>query len=233
MAIPHIFHWIWVGRHPIPELFVRFQQTWFRDYPGWKFLLWRDKHIPELLPDNLVHIVNTMPDEWYLIEAPDIMRYAILQKHGGIYLDMDMESLRSFESIINQVKAFVGIEWDNPQSIGSAIIGAEPNHPMFDRLLSLIPENRHWDDPFVRTGPQFLNDNHGQDVDSLTMFPREYFYPIGWNEMPLLPRARELYPQAYAVHHWVNSWRATFTEIPIGDWECSDSSIPKVERARY
>jgi hypothetical protein len=38
------------------------------------------------------------------------------------------------------------------------------------------------------------------------LFPREWFYPYNYNEKH---RAKESFPQAYAVHHWACSWGNT------------------------
>ncbi|MDQ2911487.1 MAG: hypothetical protein M3R26_00365 [Actinomycetota bacterium] len=41
------------------------------------------------------------------------------------------------------------------------------------------------------------------DFPEVTLFPRELFYPYGWEEPH---RRHERFDDAYAVHHWAMSW---------------------------
>src|SRR5262249_33219967 len=49
IVIPKLFHWIWFGPKPIPELHQRWIDGWLQLHPGWKHILWTDANRPALV----------------------------------------------------------------------------------------------------------------------------------------------------------------------------------------
>ena len=48
MFIPKILHQIWIGNKPMPEKYLKYQESWKRFNPDWKFVLWNNENIKEL-----------------------------------------------------------------------------------------------------------------------------------------------------------------------------------------
>lgn len=55
----------------------------------------------------------------------------------------------------------------------------------------------------ISTGP-ILVTRMLLNEDSVTKYPKEYFYPYLWNEKE---EASGSFPDSYAVHRWAHSWR--------------------------
>jgi mannosyltransferase OCH1-like enzyme len=68
----------------------------------------------------------------------DILRYEILYREGGIYIDIDYECLQSIENIINNCTFFAGLSSTSTLEISNGIIGSIPGHPLLQMLLSSI-----------------------------------------------------------------------------------------------
>ena len=70
--------------------------------------------------------------------ASDMMRVHILNEHGGIYLDTDVEILKPLDRFM-QHELFMGYEckfW-----VSTAVIGGVPGHPVFQTLAKLCSSN--------------------------------------------------------------------------------------------
>ena len=76
----------------------------------------------------------------------DLFRYCILEKYGGIWLDMGMEPLKSLDNIFNNIisddrQQFISCMAANKTSVFQAIICCTKNHPFLKEIISEIVEN--------------------------------------------------------------------------------------------
>jgi mannosyltransferase OCH1-like enzyme len=200
-VIPRVFHRIWLGTDPMPEEFVRWGETWAEHHPDWTMELWTEDHLPELRDRAAFDRGRNHS------ERSNVLRYELLFHHGGVYIDTDMECLRSIEPLLDGVEAFAG--YTRPGSLGSAIIGAAPGHPAFDRAAELVNARvatgeRQW----AATGPGFLTEILA-DFPDVTLFEPKYFYPFRWDQKHL---RHQDFPDAYAIHHWTKTWE-TYDEL--------------------
>ena len=195
--IPPIFHQMWIGS-PLPDHLAGYIESWKRHHPGWEFRWWNESTIGSLwnqdLWDHAHDISPTAPEQF----RADVVRYEILYRQGGVWVDVDFECLRSIEELC-RVDAFLA--WEVPNRwLNQAIFGAVPEHPLLAALIAALPESverhrRHANTK--KSGPQFVTPHalrHG-----VTTYPKEHFYPYLWNE---LHRGGETFPDAYAIHHW-------------------------------
>ena len=67
---------------------------------GWTHVLWTDAEVAPLL-DSLRNKQAYLAAPNYGQKA-DILRYELLQRHGGIYMDVDMECVRSLDGLHGQ-----------------------------------------------------------------------------------------------------------------------------------
>lgn len=209
-VIPRLFHMIWLGPKPIPELALRCRDSWIRHHPGWEMRWWSDADVPPLINQTPFDEVGDMG------RKPDILRYELLLRWGGVYLDTDMECQKNIEALIAGAEAFVGR--DGPDSIGNAIVGAVPGHPFLSDAVRSLPEsvrqNAHRHrllDAISETGPLFLSRVVQRHPD-VTLFAPRIFYPCHWSDWG---RRNEDYPHAYAVHRWAGSWCDSPESNPI------------------
>lgn len=210
MTIPRQLHAIYVGS-PIPDQHRRFLATWEEHHPDWPLSIWDDAALA-----NFPLVNQAIYDEAEQI-APgsvgqlrsDVARYEILLKYGGIYVDTDVECLRSIEPLVAIAgnRAFAGWEAEG-RWVNNAVLGAPAGHPFLRALVDGLAANvrRHMNPgtvrPNVLTGPQYVTPLYQIMPKLVHVFPRVTFYPFLWNE---LHRKREQFPDSYAVHWWANA----------------------------
>jgi mannosyltransferase OCH1-like enzyme len=199
--IPKIFHQIWVNRTApeLPEAYRVYRDTWRALHPDWDFRLWNLANLgfTPRRPDLLRSAAN-------YAQISDLLRYEILLRHGGVYLDTDFECRRSLAPILAGVRNFACSE--DGRSISIGILGAAPGSVYMERCLAALPARCGAAETQKETGPAFFTRVllDGGIAGDFTLFPRAWFYPYNWNEPH---RAHEAFPSAYAVHRWAHSWR--------------------------
>jgi mannosyltransferase OCH1-like enzyme len=206
VLIPRIFHQIWVGPDPLPEEFAAYRQTWLDHHPGWELRLWTE----ETLPAD-----PRRPEGMELLRHPsersDILRFDLLSRFGGVYLDCDFECLRPIDGLLEGVQAFAG--YRKPGYVNNALIGAAPGHPFDERALVEIRPRTTWGTVDKDgTGPLFV-DRVVAEFPDVKLFDPPVFYP----------RTAAQREAAYAVHHPARSWK---------DAEGLRESLDKSERRR-
>jgi hypothetical protein len=136
-------------------------------------------------------------------ELSNLVRYEVLHRHGGVYVDTDVECLRPLTPLLRGIDAFAALE--DHKGIGNAILGSVAGHPVFARAARLA---RHTVGTGANSpdanGPHFLSLIVEQEPN-IAIFAARLFYPYLWDE---LERRHETFPDAYAVHHWTLSWLA-------------------------
>src|SRR3954469_5636980 len=100
LLIPRVFHQIWLGPKPLPPQFKEWADRWLSLNPGWRMEWWTDSHLPDLLNAKEFQAADKMAAK------SDILRYEIIYKYGGIYIDSDFEPLQPLEPILDSVNAF-------------------------------------------------------------------------------------------------------------------------------
>jgi inositol phosphorylceramide mannosyltransferase catalytic subunit len=194
-VIPRVIHRIWLGGEPMPEEFERYGRTWSEHHPGWEVRLWTDGNLPDLRhPDALERCRNEG-------EQSDLIRYEVLLRFGGVYVDTDVECLRPIDSLLD-AEAFVGET--RPGKLGSAVVGAVAGHPGIDLLLDRASERAGVGHQAGSTGPGLLT-NVLRARDDVKVFGPEVFYPFHRRRQPDQAAGRDV---AYAVHHVQASWKS-------------------------
>lgn len=195
--IPRVVHRIWLDE-PVPDRFEAYWQRFKELNPGWAFETWQRS-------EDLEWLVNRDVFDWQTTHAgrSDVLRYEIIARFGGIYVDTDVEPLRSFEPLIRP-EPFAG--WENERQLCPTVIGSPAGHPA---AVDLVQNLRHYAvkrrrrPPNVQTGPWYLTRRWSKRDDVLLYAPVR-FYPVGWWERDKLGGP---YPEAsFAVHHWTAGW---------------------------
>jgi len=100
MKIPKVIHQIWSGIDgPLPKHFQILGETWKRDYPNWEYIRWDNKMMEDFVRKHY-------PEHWdvyikypYNVQRWDAIRYLILDKFGGMYIDFDYESIEPMNQL--------------------------------------------------------------------------------------------------------------------------------------
>jgi mannosyltransferase OCH1-like enzyme len=196
MKIPKVLHQVWLGAKSFPKDFEDYRKTWITHHPGWEFVFWKDDNLPEIT--NKFEFNNALN----YAQKCDVLKYEIIWRFGGVYVDTDFECLKNIEVLISDLDAFSASE--KPPIISVGIFGGVKNHPLFREMISELPkffkrQDRYRQD--LSTGPGLMTEIAKKHP--ITVFGPESFYPYHFTESH---RRHEFFPNAYAVHHWANSW---------------------------
>ena len=116
--IPKIIHLCWLSGDPYPAKIARCLKTWEKYLPGYELMLW-DTNRFDL--NSSIWVRQAFEKKKYAFAA-DYIRFYALYHYGGIYLDSDVEVLKSFDGFLD-LPYFIGAE--KAQTPEAAVIGAE------------------------------------------------------------------------------------------------------------
>lgn len=217
--IPKIIHYCWLSGDPYPESIQRCIDSWKRMLPDYELVLWDTKRF------NLsfsTWVKQAFESKKYAFAADYIRMYA-LYHYGGIYLDSDVEVIKSFDDLLH-LPYFIGQE-NTPSGIEAATIGSEKGWPLAKLMLDRYDskcfrgEEGHMD---LRSLPYLLRrciefnytynpiDSISQfnpDETVVNVFPVDYFSPKEWTNGRITVTDR-----TYSIHHFAASWMSSVTE---------------------
>ena len=211
IKIPKVIHQIYIGEKRIPDQQLIWQRTW-KDYnPGWQFIFWDDaklKNIGFINKDAFKYCKS-------IASKVDLIRYEIIYKFGGLYIDTDFECLKSIDSFFHD-KDFIACR-QNPSgpTVANGFIAATPQHRIIEKLINDTPKRcvTHKSKGCVeKFGPRFLTDVideiYGSEFKYSKNFDPKNIYPYMWTKRHSLnDDFKKIYPESYAVHHWSKSWQ--------------------------
>lgn len=206
--IPKIIHQIWIGGKPVPEVFRPYMQSWIDQHMGrgWYYKLWTDDDLAEFALDNQQFFDAT---ENIGVKS-DLLRYEILYRYGGVYIDTDYECLQPLDLFLayDLYTALQPLDTGFAQ-LGIALIGCIPGHPILKHCIETIKDDWSRHGATVKTGPIHFSRSFylvaGQSGMIDIAFPAYYFYPQGCQQTDLLYE-EWIENGAYAIHHWAKSW---------------------------
>ncbi len=214
--IPKIIHHIWIGNKSFPKEFEEFRYKWINMYSDYNFILWDDNLVEssKLIDESISCYYYT---DCKIAFKADLLRFKILEKFGGIYIDTDTEPLKKMDNEFLNNKFFSGIQTPYSQ-VAIGIMGSEVNNELVKEynttVLNSIDENIKQNGKLTNelwkiTGPQFFDEicRKYKGYDGYNFYNSEYFYPYGWDELHRRhENFKETCPDAYSVHHWAHSW---------------------------
>ena len=135
-AIPRYIHIIQLGGWP-PGYVEDTIQTWRTFHPDFEVMLWMDRDVPLFQLKNK-HIFDTNQDPR---ARAAIWSYEILDRFGGIYVDINCECLKSLNSLRKSCSFFVGMAHGKEATLSNHIIGAPAGHPILKACIASIEAN--------------------------------------------------------------------------------------------
>lgn len=207
-------HHVWLGEKDPPHVMRILRDIAIKQHPDWEHMLWDNAAVARIEPS--LQVKNLLSSARNAGQASDLLRYELLWRFGGVYLDFDVEVLKNLDELLI-TEAFLG--WEDDHTLGSAIMGAVPRSQLCSVLLDQV-ERRMLDNrdecQIKQTGPEFLTwavRSSGQVQEaSVRLLPPHFLYPIHWGERELIyskrldPRVRDI---AYTIHYWFGTWRSS------------------------
>ena len=168
-SIPKIIHQIWLDEHGkgIPPHYKPWMDSWKKNHPDWKYILWNKTASRQLIADRFPKYLKFYDEYPGVAYRADAVRYFILYLYGGVYLDLDVESLKTLDPWLKHVPCVITREHDahayllhnlkNPLP-STAIMGCRPKHKFFAFVIRNLEENNrtHGNHVLTATGPLML-----------------------------------------------------------------------------
>jgi hypothetical protein len=212
--IPNVFHFIYLhGREFSMMYYLAIRSVSRLNSPD-KIFLYVDKEPDSLWFEAIRPLVQIEPVEppksinshvvWCKQHQADYIRLTKLLERGGVYMDLDVLSLKPLTPLFNTEKEIImGLE--RPEFLCNAVIIARPE----SRFI------RMWLDKYESSwGDGTLNAWYGHSIkfpylqslqypDLIDVLPESAFFPFQWNNWAILtPGNNTTYPDSYTVHFW-------------------------------
>lgn len=205
--IPRRLHYCWFGGTE-PGAKERFcMDSWKRYCPDFELVRWDESNSPIEDIDYVAQAYKAK--KWAFVS--DYVRLKALYEQGGIYLDTDVELRKPLDPFLDR-RAFMGFE--NPERVGTCLIGAEAGHPFFGELLKqyrslafIRPDGTYDYTTNVQRVSAWLReqglicDGTAQTVAGITLYPQTFFSP-----KDLTTGKTTLSEDTFAIHHFRASW---------------------------
>jgi mannosyltransferase OCH1-like enzyme len=219
IEIPKIIHQIWLGG-PIPNNANILAQKIRELNPDWNFKFWTDENL-DFIDNNFRNKIACIKN---LGVQSDIVRYLILEKFGGIYLDCDFLPIKKIDNLLRGTKFIAGIcnpDDENKPVIANGLIAATSNHEILQSINSIIKNNidsfstiNNQLDIFTNTGPTFFTNEilkyiYNYPTDKIVIYPSTFFYPINYRKRNVINSRilkKYTFQETYFIHLWNVSW---------------------------
>lgn len=206
--IPKIIHYIWLGGNPLPKIAEKCIESWKKFCPDYEIKKWDESN----LNIDINKYCRQAYDSKKYAFASDVLRYDILQKEGGIYLDIDVEILKPIDELLN-AECFMGFERKNSIAPG-LIVGAVKDSKDIANLLKMYD-----DDVYIKEDGSInmkticdrtfeYYKSHGleseenvQIISDTVLYPQEYFNPIDLSTQKI-----KITDKTFTIHHYNASW---------------------------
>ncbi|MCI5610580.1 MAG: glycosyl transferase [Roseburia sp.] len=210
--IPKIIHYCWFSfsTPPIyPEDVRKCIHSWKEKLPDYEIMLWNADNFDV----NICTYVKEAYQEKKYAFVSDYVRLWALYNYGGIYLDSDIEVLKSFDELLNNT-AFTGFETES--SVATCIFASEKGNPLFKQFMNDY-QGRHF---IISEGQYDMTPNpvpitkrlleHGlklngttQKLDLITVYEETCFCPFNPNR-----KSGDCFTEkTYCNHHFNGSWK--------------------------
>ncbi len=201
-----MIHAIW--HNPvIPDEFDPFLKSWVTHNPETEVKIWSFKKGRELIEAHYPFLLSTFDSSAANVQKANILRYVVLHRFGGIYLDLDMLCLKPLTQFFKDELFFAR---HSGNTICNAICGSKAEHPFWELVFSSLLEtptelqgpSRF---PVIQSTGSPLIQNLIESYDSkVKLYPPKFFFPVGMGS----PKAayKKYYPEAYTMHFWNWGW---------------------------
>lgn len=208
-------HRLWLGPAPMPDDQIIFGEKWKLLNPDWVVIEW-DQHSIDLErlrnKDVALDIYNRGGQTVEAaVQLADVIGYELIWEYGGIYVNTDIEPVRSMEYLYKHYgvgdNAYAARE--DRYRIVNAVLGGPPKHEFWNSIIDKLPD-RYFKDPTAEmvetTGPALLTDTvYSWGREGFSVLPIDSFNSVHWSDIPAGSDAVGRWsdsPNIIGVHHW-------------------------------
>lgn len=212
MPIPKIIHYCWVGGKPKPQPVLYCIESWKRCCPDYEIKEWNESNYD--FTKNKYMRQAYEAKKWGFV--PDYARLDIIYEHGGIYLDTDVELLRSFDELLDQ-DGFMGFEntGDGEYYVNCGHgFGAAAHHEIIRKARDLYETLSFLNQdgtPNLLASPHFttksllefglVQENLDQQLPGMMIYASDVLCPKNFRTGKIHKTSRTV-----SIHHFTASW---------------------------
>lgn len=208
MSIPKTIHYCWFGKNPMPLNVLKCIESWSTFCPNYTLKLWNEENF-DVNQNEYVRGAYQC-GKWAFVS--DYARLKIIYEFGGIYLDTDVELIRSLDPLCCY-DAYMGFQNDGLVATGLGF-GASAGHPVIGEMmeeyetLSFIKEDGTMDlTPCPNRNTECLKriglvpNGQMQNICGVQILPAEYLSPMNYRT-----GKTHIGSHTYSIHHYYASW---------------------------
>ncbi len=207
--IKKVIHYCWFGKNPLPKDVLQCIESWEKYCPDYEIIKWDESNFDIEQNDYIKEAYQAK--KWAFVS--DYARLKVIYDNGGIYLDTDVELIKSLDNLLDN-RCFLGTETTGVIATGLGF-GAEKGNEIIKMMLDeyagihfyikngvydLTPCPKRNTDPLIKLGYIF-SDKDIWEKEGCKVYPPEYFSPIDFET-----RALNITKNTYSIHHYSATW---------------------------
>ena len=227
--IPKVIHYCWFGGAPLPDLALKCIDQWKKFCPDYKIVEWNENNFNLECCDFTRESYNAK--KWAFLS--DCARLYIVYHEGGIYLDTDVELVKSLDEVLNN-DCFFGEETSGYINTGLGF-GAEKGSKIVYELLKKYTESRFllldgsYDllpcpqkntEPLLKYGYKYRKNEIWRE-NGVTVYPPEYFCPLDYKTVVMKKTKNTI-----SIHCYNASWHTKLDKIIMTIEQCDRKCNP-------
>ncbi len=153
--IPKLIHQTWRTDN-IPKKHQRFVYKVKELNPEWTYKLWTDEDNDEFVKSEFQEFYQVFTGFSRNIMRADVIRYLIMYRVGGVYLDLDYEVLKPFDFQSKNIVLPLALsekEGDSVDMLGNCFLASVPGHKFWLDVINDLKNNP----PIVTDYTQVIN----------------------------------------------------------------------------
>lgn len=198
--IPKKIHYCWFWKWKKNELIQKCISSWKKNLPDYEIIEWNEDNFD--ISQNEFIKKAYKEKKWAFVA--DFARLKILYDNWWIYLDTDMEVLKSLDVFLKN-KVFLWFE--DEKFVNWAIIWTEKENKFInDCLKNYINLENYINIPVIITKELekiWLKKYWNQNINDIYLYETSFFYPIWFNEKS---NHKKITDNTYTIHHRDTSW---------------------------
>jgi len=233
MKIPCIIHQIYDNPAEPHESLLALAETWKKHHPAWEYRFWGKKEIEDFIKEEFSDFFPIYKSYSFNVQRWDAIRYLILYKIGGLYVDLDYECIEPIDSLLNNSLCCLGMEptvnaisHDKSFIVGNAFMASMPEHPFFKAIIEEMINGEKYStltkalQIMETTGPFMITRLYEQypKKDEITLLPADLVAPFSsWEVRDMVrgiesPYIEDKVEKCFAVHYFTGEWISQTTE---------------------
>lgn len=173
-------------------------------FPGFQHIMWTDADLEQLVKERHPWFMNQYLSYPENICRIDAARYVVLEKHGGIYLDMDMEVVRDFYHTLPQDKvSLVESCFQETERCQNSLMASPKGHPFWNEVMREMYSTYPYyaESVLDATGPRMLDRVVEFSPKCIHLLPSNLYnpHPSFYNKSHK--------QHLYTLHHYSAVWR--------------------------